>query len=50
MLFRSISGHAKDWFGSYTYAFYPTAGLAAVGIVLAMLCLAPPGHRDARPA
>mgnify|MGYP003338337292 CR=1 FL=1 len=45
-----ISGHAKDWFGSYTYAFYPTAGLAAIGIVLAMLCLAPPGNRDAEAA
>jgi OFA family oxalate/formate antiporter-like MFS transporter len=34
-----ISGHAKDMFGSYTYAFYPTAGLAAVGIVIALLFL-----------
>lgn len=36
-----ISGHAKDWFGSYTYAFYPTAGLAAFGIVLALALLGP---------
>ena len=37
-----VSGHAKDMFGSYTYAFYPTAGLAAVGIVLALTLLKPP--------
>ena len=37
-----VSGHAKDWFGSYTYAFYPTAALAAVGIVVAAVCLHPP--------
>ena len=36
-----ISGHAKDWFGSYTYAFYPTAALAAIGIVLALTLLGP---------
>lgn len=34
-----VSGHAKDYFGSYLYAFYPTAGLAAVGIVLALAFL-----------
>ena len=43
-----ISGHAKDVFGSYTYAFYPTAALAAIGIVIAIACLQPPGH-DRRP-
>ncbi len=37
-----ISGHAKDWFGSYTYAFYPTAGLALVGIVIALVFLERP--------
>jgi MFS family permease len=37
-----ISGHAKDMFGSYVYAFYPTAGLAAVGIAVALVCLTPP--------
>jgi len=36
-----VSGHAKDWFGSYTYAFVPTAGLALVGIAIAVVCLAP---------
>ena len=35
-----ISGHAKDWFGSYTYAFVPTACLALVGIALAVAFLA----------
>jgi hypothetical protein len=28
-------------FGSYLYAFYPTAGLAALGIVLAVILLRP---------
>jgi len=37
-----ISGQAKDVFGSYTFAFYPTAGLAVVGIILALLLLKPP--------
>ena len=37
-----ISGSAKDLFGTYTYAFYPTAGLAVVGIVLAVLFMKPP--------
>jgi predicted MFS family arabinose efflux permease len=32
-----ISGQAKDVFGTYTYAFYPTALLAAIGIVLCFL-------------
>lgn len=36
-----ISGQAKDVFGSYTYAFYPTAGLAVLGIVLALLFIKP---------
>ena len=36
-----ISGQAKDAFGSYAVAFYPTAALAAVGIVIAFLFLKP---------
>jgi len=30
-----IAGQIRDLFGSYTYAFYPTAVLAIVGIVIA---------------
>jgi MFS family permease len=37
-----ISGQAKDVFGTYTYAFYPTAVLAVVGLILAVLLLKPP--------
>ncbi len=37
-----ISGQAKDVFGTYTYAFYPTAALAVIGLVLAVLLLKPP--------
>ena len=37
-----IAGQAKDVFGSYTFAFYPTAGLAVVGIVIALLLLKAP--------
>ncbi|MGC9975549.1 MAG: hypothetical protein ABSC57_02345 [Syntrophales bacterium] len=37
-----ISGQAKDAFGSYAVAFYPTAALAAVSIVIAFLLLKPP--------
>jgi MFS family permease len=37
-----ISGQAKDVFGTYTFAFYPTAVLAAVGIVLSFLLIKPP--------
>jgi len=36
-----ISGQAKDVFGSYQYAFYPTAALAAVGIIITLLCIKP---------
>lgn len=32
-------GQIRDWFGSYTYAFYPMALLAIVGIVVASLAL-----------
>jgi MFS family permease len=37
-----ISGQAKDVFGTYTVAFYPTAVLAAVGLVLAFVLLKTP--------
>lgn len=37
-----ISGQAKDTFGSYKVAFYPTAGLAILGIIIALLMMAPP--------
>jgi MFS family permease len=37
-----VSGQAKDTFGSYAVAFYPTAGLAIVGIIIAFLLLKPP--------
>ena len=30
-----IAGQIRDLFGSYTYAFYPTAVLAIVGIIIA---------------
>ncbi|TAL31642.1 MAG: MFS transporter [Spirochaetes bacterium] len=42
ILANIISGQAKDVFGSYLYAFYPTAALAAVGIVLALVFIKPP--------
>jgi len=37
-----ISGSAKDAFGSYTVAFYPTAGMAILGIIIAVILLKPP--------
>jgi OFA family oxalate/formate antiporter-like MFS transporter len=37
-----ISGFAKDIFGTYTFAFYPTAVLAIVGLVLAFALIKPP--------
>jgi OFA family oxalate/formate antiporter-like MFS transporter len=37
-----ISGQAKDLFGAYTFAFYPTAVLAAVGLALAFILLKAP--------
>jgi MFS family permease len=37
-----ISGQAKDVFGTYTFAFYPTAVLAVVGLVMAFTLLKPP--------
>jgi MFS transporter, OFA family, oxalate/formate antiporter len=42
-----IAGSAKDIFGSYRFAFYPTAILAIVGIVVATFALAPAAkHRE----
>jgi len=37
-----ISGQARDVFGTYTYAFYPTAVLAVVGLFLTFTLLKPP--------
>ncbi len=37
-----ISGSAKDAFGSYTVAFYPTAGMAIAGAIIAILLLKSP--------
>ncbi|NEO27226.1 MAG: OFA family MFS transporter [Kamptonema sp. SIO4C4] len=34
-----VAGQMRDWFGSYTYAFYPMAGLAIIGIVVASFML-----------
>ena len=36
-----VAGQIRDFFGSYTYAFYPMAGLAIVGIIIAQLMLRP---------
>ncbi len=35
------TGSIRDWFGTYTYAFYPMALLAMVGIVIASTLLKP---------
>ena len=35
------AGQIRDWFGSYTYAFYPMALLAIIGIVVAATLLKP---------
>jgi OFA family oxalate/formate antiporter-like MFS transporter len=37
-----ISGSAKDVFGGYKVAFYPTAVMAIIGIIIALLLLKPP--------
>lgn len=34
-----VAGQLRDWFGSYVYAFYPMAGLAILGIILATVML-----------
>jgi OFA family oxalate/formate antiporter-like MFS transporter len=36
-----IAGQAKDTFGSFSVAFYPTAGLAVLGILIAFTMLKP---------
>jgi OFA family oxalate/formate antiporter-like MFS transporter len=40
-----ITGQLRDWLGSYSTAFYPLAGLAATGIVLAARLLPGAGPR-----
>ncbi|MEO1148024.1 MAG: OFA family MFS transporter [Cyanobacteria bacterium J06638_22] len=40
-----VTGQIRDWFGSYTFAFYPMAFLAIVGIVVASVML----RRDRAP-
>jgi hypothetical protein len=37
-----IPSKAKDVFGTYTFAFYPTAVLAIVGLVLVFALFKPP--------
>jgi MFS transporter, OFA family, oxalate/formate antiporter len=37
-----ISGFAKDLFGSLQFAFWPTAGLALLGVILAAILIKPP--------
>lgn len=37
-----IAGNAKDMFGSYMYAFWVTGGLAALGVVLALILMKEP--------
>jgi MFS family permease len=34
-----VTGRMRDWFGTYTYAFYPMAALAIIGIIVASLFL-----------
>ena len=36
-----IAGQAKDTFGSYAVAFYPTAGLAVIGMIIAFTLMKP---------
>jgi len=36
-----IAGQAKDTFGSFSVAFYPTAGLAVLGILIAFVMMKP---------
>jgi len=42
-----IAGYAKDIFGLYLYAFYPTAVLAVVGFIMAWFLLKPPKKTEA---
>lgn len=41
-----IAGRIRDFFGSYTYAFYPTIILAIIGIIVAQFNLAPALKKD----
>ncbi|MFW6359209.1 MAG: OFA family MFS transporter [Chroococcales cyanobacterium] len=34
-----VTGRIRDWFGTYTYAFYPMALLAIIGIIVASVLL-----------
>ncbi|MFH7245219.1 MAG: OFA family MFS transporter [Spirulina sp.] len=43
------AGQIRDWFGSYTYAFYPMALLAMIGIVVAAFLLRPEAPHQAQP-
>ncbi|WP_013323329.1 L-lactate MFS transporter [Gloeothece verrucosa] len=36
-----VAGSIRDFFGSYTYAFYPMAGLAIIGMFIAVFLLKP---------
>ena len=36
-----VTGQIRDWWGTYTYAFYPMAVLAIIGIIVASLMLKP---------
>lgn len=40
-----IAGRIRDLFGSYTYAFYPTAILAIIGIIVAQFKLNPTARK-----
>ncbi|TAL35197.1 MAG: MFS transporter [Spirochaetes bacterium] len=40
-----ISGQAKDAFGSYQVAFYPTAALAVLGLILTVLFIKTPAKK-----
>lgn len=34
-----VTGQIRDWFGTYTYGFYPMAALAIIGIIVASFML-----------
>jgi len=44
-----VTGQLRDWFGTYSAAFYPLAGLAVLGIVFSAKLLPGPA-RSVRPA
>lgn len=39
MIGTLVAGRVRDLFGTYTYAFYPTAFLAVIGIGVALTTL-----------